>query len=229
MDAKDDAALVAEALAGGMEAFGPIIERYKDAVFGVALSRPRPAAQQGWPFPVREGRQPLAGPPLYPKQKPRAMHGAFVVRVKGWRSDYFRMPLCVVTVTPGTPDMLPPFPFPFPFPFRPFIFATTVEDARRSGDPRLGLSVRARTLNTFRAALLARTSSDMAPRGAPDPDHCRFRLEGPGSCIVSPFAAAPHPPRNGLADPRPDRTSPRPVRITPPRKNRFRAVPIRAA
>ncbi len=41
MDAKDDAALVAEALAGGMEAFGPIIERYKDAVFGVALARLR--------------------------------------------------------------------------------------------------------------------------------------------------------------------------------------------
>ena len=38
---KDDAALVAAALAGGPEAFGPIVERYKDAVFGVALARLR--------------------------------------------------------------------------------------------------------------------------------------------------------------------------------------------
>lgn len=38
---KDDAALVEEALASGPEAFTPIIERYKDAVFGVALARLR--------------------------------------------------------------------------------------------------------------------------------------------------------------------------------------------
>jgi RNA polymerase sigma-70 factor, ECF subfamily len=37
----DNAALVAQALAGGPEAFGPIIVRYKDAVFGVALARLR--------------------------------------------------------------------------------------------------------------------------------------------------------------------------------------------
>ena len=37
----DDAALVAHALQNGPEASGPIIERYKDAVFGVALSRLR--------------------------------------------------------------------------------------------------------------------------------------------------------------------------------------------
>ena len=36
-----DEALVAEALAGGPEAFAPIIDRYKDAVFGIALSRVR--------------------------------------------------------------------------------------------------------------------------------------------------------------------------------------------
>lgn len=36
---KDDAALVADARALGPEAFGPIIARYKDAVFGVALAR----------------------------------------------------------------------------------------------------------------------------------------------------------------------------------------------
>jgi RNA polymerase sigma-70 factor (ECF subfamily) len=36
-----DEALVAEALAGGPEAFAPIIERYKDAVFGVALAKVR--------------------------------------------------------------------------------------------------------------------------------------------------------------------------------------------
>ncbi len=35
----DDAELVASALAGGPEAFGPIVERYQDAVFGVALAR----------------------------------------------------------------------------------------------------------------------------------------------------------------------------------------------
>lgn len=38
---KDDAGLVATALAGGPETFGPIIERYQDAVFGVALARLR--------------------------------------------------------------------------------------------------------------------------------------------------------------------------------------------
>jgi RNA polymerase sigma-70 factor (ECF subfamily) len=37
----DDVKLVAEALAGGTEAFAPIIERYQDAVFGVALARLR--------------------------------------------------------------------------------------------------------------------------------------------------------------------------------------------
>jgi RNA polymerase sigma-70 factor, ECF subfamily len=37
----DDAALVADVLRNGSQAFGPIIERYKDAVFGVALSRLR--------------------------------------------------------------------------------------------------------------------------------------------------------------------------------------------
>jgi RNA polymerase sigma-70 factor (ECF subfamily) len=36
-----DASLVAHALQNGPEAFGPIIERYKDAVFGVALARLR--------------------------------------------------------------------------------------------------------------------------------------------------------------------------------------------
>jgi RNA polymerase sigma-70 factor (ECF subfamily) len=38
---KDDVALVASALSGGPEAFGPIIERYQDAVFAVALARLR--------------------------------------------------------------------------------------------------------------------------------------------------------------------------------------------
>ena len=38
---KDDMALVASALLGGPEMFGPIIERYRDAVFAVALSRLR--------------------------------------------------------------------------------------------------------------------------------------------------------------------------------------------
>jgi len=38
---KDDVELVAAALAGGPKAFGPIVERYKDAVFGIALSRLR--------------------------------------------------------------------------------------------------------------------------------------------------------------------------------------------
>ncbi len=37
----DNATLVARALEGGPEAFGPIIVRYKDAVFGVALARLR--------------------------------------------------------------------------------------------------------------------------------------------------------------------------------------------
>ncbi len=36
-----DEALVAAALAGGPEAFAPIIERYKDAVFGIALAKVR--------------------------------------------------------------------------------------------------------------------------------------------------------------------------------------------
>ena len=38
---KDDVALVAAALSGDPETFGPIIERYQDAVFAVALSRLR--------------------------------------------------------------------------------------------------------------------------------------------------------------------------------------------
>jgi RNA polymerase sigma-70 factor (ECF subfamily) len=38
---KMDDALVAEALAGGPEAFAPIIDRYKDAVFGIALAKVR--------------------------------------------------------------------------------------------------------------------------------------------------------------------------------------------
>ena len=38
---KDDTALVIAALSGGLEAFGPIIERYQDAVFAVALARLR--------------------------------------------------------------------------------------------------------------------------------------------------------------------------------------------
>ena len=38
---KDDEQLVAVARAGGPEAFGPIVERYQDAVFGVALARLR--------------------------------------------------------------------------------------------------------------------------------------------------------------------------------------------
>ena len=37
----DNAALVAQALDGGPESFGPIVVRYKDAVFGVALARLR--------------------------------------------------------------------------------------------------------------------------------------------------------------------------------------------
>ena len=36
---KDDRELVATSLAGGPEAFGPIIDKYRDAVFGVALAR----------------------------------------------------------------------------------------------------------------------------------------------------------------------------------------------
>src|SRR5204862_8160385 len=35
----DDAKLVEAALHGGPEAFAPIVERYQDAVFGVALAR----------------------------------------------------------------------------------------------------------------------------------------------------------------------------------------------
>jgi len=38
---KDDKQLVKEALASGAEAFAPIVERYQDAVFGIALSRTR--------------------------------------------------------------------------------------------------------------------------------------------------------------------------------------------
>lgn len=40
-DSRDDATFVARVLKGELEAFAPIIERYKDAVFGVALSRLR--------------------------------------------------------------------------------------------------------------------------------------------------------------------------------------------
>ena len=36
---KADEKMVAEALAGGPEAFEPIVRRYQDAVFGVALAR----------------------------------------------------------------------------------------------------------------------------------------------------------------------------------------------
>ena len=35
----DDASLVAAALEGGPAAYAPIIERYKDTVFGVAIGR----------------------------------------------------------------------------------------------------------------------------------------------------------------------------------------------
>jgi len=35
----DDAALVEEALSGGAERFAPIVDRYRDAVFGIALAR----------------------------------------------------------------------------------------------------------------------------------------------------------------------------------------------
>ena len=38
---KDDAELVAAAMAGGPDAFGPVVERYQDAVFGIALARLR--------------------------------------------------------------------------------------------------------------------------------------------------------------------------------------------
>lgn len=38
-EVKSDAELHADAIAGGPEAFGPIVERYKDAVFGIALAR----------------------------------------------------------------------------------------------------------------------------------------------------------------------------------------------
>jgi RNA polymerase sigma-70 factor (ECF subfamily) len=40
-EVKSDAELHADAIAGGPEAFGPIVERYKDAVFGIALARVR--------------------------------------------------------------------------------------------------------------------------------------------------------------------------------------------
>ena len=36
---RSDAELHEEAMAGGSEAFAPIVERYADAVFGVALAR----------------------------------------------------------------------------------------------------------------------------------------------------------------------------------------------
>ncbi len=36
---KSDAELYADAMAGGPEAFAPVVERYKDAVFGIALAR----------------------------------------------------------------------------------------------------------------------------------------------------------------------------------------------
>lgn len=36
---KDDPALVLDALTGGTEQFGPIVDRYRDAVFGIALAR----------------------------------------------------------------------------------------------------------------------------------------------------------------------------------------------
>ena len=38
---KDDTALVIEALSGDPETFSPIIERYQDAVFAIALARLR--------------------------------------------------------------------------------------------------------------------------------------------------------------------------------------------
>ena len=41
LEAKSDAELYAAAIAGGPEGFAPIVRRYKDAVFGVALARVR--------------------------------------------------------------------------------------------------------------------------------------------------------------------------------------------
>ena len=38
---KSDPELFAAAMAGGPEAFAPIVERYQDAVFGIALARLR--------------------------------------------------------------------------------------------------------------------------------------------------------------------------------------------
>ena len=38
---KDDAELVAQAIQGGPDEFSPIVEKYQDAVFAVALSRMR--------------------------------------------------------------------------------------------------------------------------------------------------------------------------------------------
>ena len=38
-EVRSDAELHASAMAGGPEAFAPIVERYKDAVFGIALAR----------------------------------------------------------------------------------------------------------------------------------------------------------------------------------------------
>ena len=40
-EVRSDAQLHADAMAGGPEAFGPVVERYKDAVFGIALARVR--------------------------------------------------------------------------------------------------------------------------------------------------------------------------------------------
>ena len=36
---RSDAELFAAAMAGGPDGFGPIVERYQDAVFGMALAR----------------------------------------------------------------------------------------------------------------------------------------------------------------------------------------------
>ncbi len=41
MRESDDASLVGAALTNGSEAFGPIVEQYRDAVFGIALARLR--------------------------------------------------------------------------------------------------------------------------------------------------------------------------------------------
>ncbi len=44
---KDDVALVVAALSGDPERSGPIIERYQDAVFAVALARLRDSHRAG--------------------------------------------------------------------------------------------------------------------------------------------------------------------------------------